>query len=142
MGWEAEKKCCSVVNSQGQHKHREVGGKFCLISRHNIMKMNGERDFREKKKKKTWGRRSGSLQGFGVDPDLALLWCWSHKALTTKDAPRPTSTGSCGAGHIKEDLVKKSYTLCPTGWKLGILGGSGMNSCLCCSSSTWEELKR
>lgn len=77
----------------------------------------------KKKKKKTWGRRSGSLQGFGVDPDLALLWCWSHKALTTKDAPRPTSTGSCGAGHIKEDLVKKILYFVPYWLEIGHFGG-------------------
>lgn len=63
MGWEAEKKCCNVVNSQGQHKHREVGGEFCLISRHNIMKMNGERDFREKKKKRRGEGGVGHCRG-------------------------------------------------------------------------------
>lgn len=126
-----------MVNSQGQHKHREVDGGFCLISRHKAMKMNGGRA--DRKKKKNMGKEEWVTAG---------VWCGSRPCpavvlvpQSTKDAPRPTSTGSCGAGHIKEDLDKKSYTLCPTGWKLCSCLGSRFDSQLCCSSPTWEKVK-
>lgn len=99
MGWEAEKKCCNVVNSQGQHKHREVGGEFCLISRHNIMKMNGERDFRGKKKKDV-GKEEWVTAG---------VWCGSRPCSAVVLVPQSIDHQGCSQTHQHRQLWSRAH---------------------------------